>query len=239
MYRKWFGVGETAEQVEGFPEAVYKSFYTREEAINWLKEFPIETVIKLAPNLIEYLDEKTGDSSLTLAETIAELLKSEKVVIFTDGSANPNPGVGGYGVILKFKEYVKELSGGFCKTTNNRMEIVACVEGLRALKQKSEVVIFSDSQYVVNSISKGWAKKWQTQGWMRNDKERAESPDLWAQLLELCNQHNVEFQWIKGHNGTKENERCDQLAMEATQKKNLPADIGFENGKSENSVKLF
>jgi ribonuclease HI len=188
--------------------------------------------------LIEYLNEET-DSSPTLAETITKLLKLEKVVIFTDGSTNANSGVGGYGIILKYKERVKELSGGFRKTTNNRMEIVACIEGLRALKQKSEVVIFSDSQYVVNSISKGWARKWQAQGWMRNDKERAENSDLWAQLLDLCNQHNVEFQWVKGHNGTKENERCDQLAMEATQKKNLPADVGFENGKPENPAPLF
>lgn len=238
IYSKWFGVGETAEQVEGFNEAIYKGFYTREEALNWLKEFPPETLLKLAPNLIEYLDEK-DDTSPTLAETIAEVLKSEKVVMFTDGSANANSGEGGYGVILKYKESVKELSGGFRKTTNNRMEIIACIEGLRALKKKSDVVVFSDSQYVVNSISKGWAKKWQAQNWMRNDKERAENPDLWAQLLELCNQHNVEFQWVKGHNGTKENERCDQLALEAAQKRNLPADEGFENPKPASPAPLF
>jgi ribonuclease HI len=188
--------------------------------------------------LIEYLDEKTN-SSPTLAETIAELLKSEKVVMFTDGSTNANSGAGGYGIVLKYKESVKELSGGFRKTTNNRMEIIACIEGLRALKKKSDVVIFSDSQYVVNSISKGWAKKWQMQGWMRNEKEQAENSDLWAQLLELCNQHIVEFQWVKGHNGTKENERCDQLAMEATQKRNLLADDGFENGNPANPTPLF
>jgi len=233
IYSKWFGVGETAEQVEGFPEAIYKGFYTREEAINWLKEFPLETLLKLAPNLVEYLDERT-DTSPTLAETIDELLKSEKVVIFTDGSTNPNTGAGGYGVILKYKDKVKELSGGFRKTTNNRMEIIACIEGLRALKKKSDVIVFSDSQYVVNSISKGWVKKWQAQNWMRNDKEKAENTDLWAQLLELCNQHNVEFRWVKGHNGTKENERCDQLALEATQKRNLPADEGFENPRPSN-----
>jgi ribonuclease HI len=238
IYSKWLGVGETAEQVEGFPEAVYKGFYTREEAINWLKEFPLETLLKLAPNLVEYLDERT-DSSPTLAETIDELLKSEQVVIFTDGSANPNTGAGGYGVILKYKDKVKELSGGFRKTTNNRMEIIACIEGLRALKKKSDVVVFSDSQYVVNSISKGWAKKWQAQNWMRNNKEKAENIDLWAQLLELCNQHNVEFRWVKGHNGTKENERCDQLALEATQKRNLPADEGFENPRPSNPAPLF
>lgn len=238
IYSKWFGVGETAEQVEGFNEAVYKGFYTREEAINWLKEFSLETLLKLAPNLVEYLDD-TDDSSPTLAETIATLLKSEKVVILTDGSSNATSGKGGYGVILKYKESVKELSGGFRWTTNNRMEIIACIEGLRALKKKSDVVVFSDSQYVVNSISKGWAKKWQAQNWMRNDEEKAINPDLWAQLLELCNQHNVEFRWVKGHNGTKENERCDQLALEAAQKSNLPADEGFENPKPANPAPLF
>jgi len=216
--------------VEGFPEAVYKGFYTREEAINWLKEFSPEALRKFAPNLVEYIDEES-DSSPTLAETSTELLKSGKVVMFTDGSANPHTGAGGYGVVLKYKEKVKELSGGFRKTTNNRMEIIACIEGLRALKKRSEVVVFSDSQYVVNSISKGWARKWRAQNWMRNDKERAENADLWAQLLELCDQHDVEFRWVKSHNGTKENERCDQLALEAAQKRNLPADEGYENPK--------
>jgi ribonuclease HI len=238
IYSKWFGAGEAAEQVEGFPEAVYKGFYTREEALNWIREFSPETLLKLAPDLVEYLDEKV-DSSPTLSEQIADLLKSEKVVVFTDGSANADSGAGGYGVILKYRESVKELSGGFRKTTNNRMEIMACIEGLRALKKKSDVVIFSDSQYVVNSISKGWAKKWQAQNWMRNDKESAENPDLWAQLLELCNQHNVEFQWVKGHNGTRENERCDRLALAAAQKRNLPADEGFENPKPANPAPLF
>jgi ribonuclease HI len=237
IYTKWLGVGEAAEQVEGFEEAVNKGFYTREEALNWLKEFPLEDLIRFAPELTEYLDEMY--SSPTLAETIAELLKSEKVIIFTDGSANARTGAGGYGVILKYKKSVKELSGGFRKTTNNRMEIMACIEGLRALKKKSEVVVFSDSQYVVNSMSKGWAKKWQAQNWMRNNKERAENPDVWSQLVELCNQHHVEFQWVKGHNGTKENERCDQLALEASQKRNLPADEGFENPKTANPGPLF
>lgn len=234
IYSRWFGVGEAAEQVENFPEAIFKGFYTREEAINWLKEFSIETLQQFAPNLMEYLDEET-DSSPTLAATVAELLKSEKVVIFTDGSANPKTGTGGYGIILKYKGHVKKLSGGFRKTTSNRMEIVACIEGLRALKQKSSVVIFSNSLYVVNSISKGWARKWQVQGWMRNDRERAENSDLWVILLALCDHHHVEFRWVKGHNSTKENERCDQLAMEASQKRNLPVDEFIEKTRNAGS----
>jgi ribonuclease HI len=238
IYTKWFGVGEAAEQVEGLPEAVYKGFYTLEEALNWLKGFSLETLSELAPNLVEYLDER-DDSSPTLAETIAGLLKSETVVMFTDGSTNANSGAGGYGIVLRYKENVKELSGGFRKTTNNRMEIIACIEGLQALKRKSEVVIFSDSQYVVNGISKGWAKKWQAQNWIRNDKESVENADLWAQLLALCDQHRVEFRWVKGHNGMKENERCDQLAWEAAQKRHLPVDEGFENPQPANPGPLF
>jgi len=238
IYSKWFGAGETAEQVEGFPDAIYKGFFTREEAVNWLKEFSPETLLKFAPNLIEYLDEK-DNSSPTLAETIVELLNSEKVVMFTDGCTNANSKAGGYGVVLKYKGSVKEIAGGFRETTNNRMEIMACIAGLQTLKKKSDVVIFSDSQYVVNGISKGWAKKWKAQNWMRNDKERAENPDLWAQLLELCNQHSVEFRWVKGHNGTKENERCDQLAREAARKGNLPADEALENPKPLNHASLF
>jgi ribonuclease HI len=237
IYTQWSGVGQAAEQVEGFDCAIYKGFYTREEVLNWLREFETDDIIRFAPELIEYLFESY--SSPTLAETIKELLRSEIVILFTDGSANSSTGAGGYGVILKYKKSMKELSGGFRRTTNNRMEIMACIEGLRALKKRSDVVVFSDSKYVVDTMSKGWAEKWQSQNWMRNNKERAENPDLWSELLELCNQHNVEFHWVKGHNGTKENERCDHLALEAAQKQNLPADKGFENPKPANPAPLF
>jgi ribonuclease HI len=238
IYSEWAGPGKAAEQVEAFPKAIYKGFYTQEEGLNWLKEFSPEALRKLAPNLLEVLN-RQSDTSPTLPETVTELLKSGKVVMFVDGSASSVSGAGGFGVILKYKESVKELSGGFRRTTNNRMEIVACIEGLKALKRKSDVVVFSDSQYVVNSISKGWAKRWRTQNWMRNDEERAENPDLWVRLLELCDRHSVEFRWVKGHNGTKENERCDQLALQAAQQGDLPADEGFENEKPMNSAQLF
>ncbi len=204
IYANWFGEGGAAEQVVGFDNAIFKGFYTREEALNWLKTFPPETLAHLAPNLLSCL-EKQVHTGPTLSETIADMLTTGKVVMFTDGSVNPDSGVGGYGVILKYKDQIKELSGAFRKTTNNRMELMACIEGLRVLKKKSQVVIFSDSQYVVNSISKGWAKKWQAQGWRKNKKEFVENSDLWAQLLDLCDQHSVEFYWIRGHNSIKEN----------------------------------
>jgi len=230
IYSKWSGAGEAADQVEGFPEAVYRGFYTYEDAINWLRGFPRETLEKCAPDLVAHLDDVSG-SSPDLTTTVSELLMSETVVIFADGSVDANTGAGGYGVILKYKGHTKEISGGFRKTTNNRMEIMACIEGLRALTRTCKVVVFSDSQYVVNGISKGWARKWQAQGWMRNQKECAENRDLWAQLLELCDQHEVEFRWIRGHNIVKENERCDWLAMQATQRQDLPRDVGYEKSR--------
>ncbi|ABU57286.1 ribonuclease HI [Roseiflexus castenholzii] len=223
VYTQWFGKGEAAEQVEGFPEAVYKSFYTHEEAINWLKSFPKETLLEVAPNLATYLD-TYAETTVSTGDIANDLLNSGKVVMFTDGCFDSESGSGGYGVILKHRDRTKEISGGFRETTNNRMEIRACIEGLRALKRPSEVVIFSDSKYVVDSMSKGWVQRWKDQGWMRNEKDQAENSDLWEQLLELCNQHRVEFRWVKGHNHTKENERCDQLASEAAKRSDLPID---------------
>ncbi|MCX7839480.1 MAG: ribonuclease HI, partial [Anaerolineae bacterium] len=146
------------------------------------------------------------------------------------------PGSGGYGVVLRYREHKKELSGGFRLTTNNRMEILACIEGLRALKRKSDVVIFSDSQYVVNSIAKGWAQKWKANNWMRNNKEKAENADLWEQLLELCSYHNVEFRWVRSHNDNPDNERCDQLAREAAEREDLPADRVYEELHSASKI---
>ena len=152
----------------------------------------------------------------------------KQVVIYTDGACSGNPGPGGYGVVLLFGEHRKELSGGFRKTTNNRMELLGAIEGLRALKERCSVKLHTDSQYVVNAIEKGWAAKWKANGWMRNKKDKAVNPDLWEQLLTLCQQHNVEFVWVRGHSGDKENERCDVLAVAAAQQRNLPADEVYE-----------
>lgn len=150
------------------------------------------------------------------------------VVIYTDGACSGNPGPGGYGVVLLYNGHRKELSGGFRRTTNNRMELLGAIEGLRALKDKCSVKLHTDSQYVVNAIEKGWAAKWRANGWMRNKKEKAVNPDLWEQLLALCQQHKVEFVWVRGHSGNRENERCDQLAVAAAQQPNLPADEVYE-----------
>jgi ribonuclease HI len=152
----------------------------------------------------------------------------KEVSIYTDGACLGNPGAGGYGVVLLYGEHRKELSGGFRLTTNNRMEIMAVIIGLTALKTKCTVTVYSDSQYVINSITKGWAKGWQAKGWRKKDGSKAVNPDLWAELLDLCSQHQVEFRWVRGHSGNVENERCDRLAVAAAQQQNLPIDIEYE-----------
>jgi ribonuclease HI len=154
--------------------------------------------------------------------------KLKDVIIYSDGSCLKNPGIGGYGIVLKYGKHRQELSGGFRLTTNNRMEILAAIIGLRALKEKCRVTLYTDSQYLVNSIMKGWAKKWQQNNWKRNSKDKAKNVDLWEELLELCNQHQVQFIWVRGHSGNIENENCDQMAFKATQQKNLAIDHGYE-----------
>lgn len=140
------------------------------------------------------------------------------VYLYTDGACSGNPGPGGYGAILNYGGIEKELSEGFADTTNNRMEILGVIRGLAALNQPCHVIVTTDSQYVVNAITKGWAKKWQANGWMRNKKEAALNADLWEQLLPLVAYHQVEFRWVKGHAGHPENERCDALAVAAAKK---------------------
>ena len=151
----------------------------------------------------------------------------KSVTLYTDGGCINNPGPGGYGVVLIFDSHRKELSGGFRRTTNNRMEIFAAIAGLEALKEPCRVTLFSDSQYLVYAIQKGWARKWQANGWRRNKKERAINPDLWERLLKLCEVHEVQFRWVRGHAGHTENERCDELAKSAARSPDLAADPGY------------
>jgi len=153
-----------------------------------------------------------------------------QVVIYADGACSGNPGAGGFGVVLLHPHKRLELSKGFRKTTNNRMELMAVIQGLSSLKKRCHVTIYSDSQYIVNSMTRGWAKKWQANGWKRNSKERALNSDLWQELLTLCEEHEVEFKWIKGHHGNTENEICDRLATQATSGSNLEVDSVYEAG---------
>jgi len=141
----------------------------------------------------------------------------KKVDIYTDGACSGNPGPGGWGSILCYNGVEKEISGGEPHTTNNRMELMAVISALELLKEPCEVTLFSDSQYVCNAIERGWAKKWRSQNWMRTKKDKALNPDLWARLLDLCDIHKVEVVWVKGHNNHPMNERCDRLAVAASQ----------------------
>lgn len=144
--------------------------------------------------------------------------KRKKVTIYTDGACSGNPGPGGYGVILQYGEFEKEISGGEPETTNNRMELMGVITGLSALKEPCDVALYTDSQYIVNGMNQGWAEKWQKNGWMRNKKEPALNPDLWERLLTLCKTHRVTFHWVKGHADNPYNNRCDALAVAAAQK---------------------
>lgn len=137
------------------------------------------------------------------------------VDLFTDGACSGNPGPGGWGAILRYNGVEKELSGGEANTTNNRMELSAVIFGLKALKEPCVVTLYSDSQYVCNALKLGWAKKWRANGWMRNKKDPALNPELWGELLDLVEKHQVEIIWVKGHAGHPENERCDRLAVAA------------------------
>lgn len=134
------------------------------------------------------------------------------VDIYTDGACRGNPGKGGWGAILVYEGHEKELSGGEAETTNNRMELMAAISALEALKEPCEVTLTSDSKYMIDSIEKGWARSWQAKGWKKADKSPALNPDLWERLLNLLDVHKVTFVWVRGHNGHPYNERCDTLA---------------------------
>ena len=146
----------------------------------------------------------------------------KQVEVYTDGACSGNPGPGGWGAVLRYrfngKVYEKELSGGDASTTNNRMELTAFIEALRQLKEPCEVRLCSDSQYVINGLEKGWAKGWRARGWVKSDKKPALNPDLWGRLLDLCDYHQVNLHWVKGHAENEYNNRCDQLAVSESQK---------------------
>ena len=142
----------------------------------------------------------------------------KKIEIFTDGACSGNPGPGGWGAILRYEGYEKELSGGEKETTNNRMELTAVISALKALKEPCEVTLTTDSKYVCDAVLQNWVYSWRANGWKKSNKKPALNIDLWEQLLELLEIHKVEFVWVKGHDGHPENERCDKLAVIETEK---------------------
>lgn len=142
----------------------------------------------------------------------------KKINLYTDGACSGNPGPGGWGAVLEYNGTRKELSGGAADTTNNRMELLGVISGLEALREPCEVTLCSDSKYVIDGLSKGWAKGWRARGWKKSDKSPALNSDLWARLLELTEVHTMKYVWVRGHNGHAENERCDALAVAAAAK---------------------
>ena len=157
---------------------------------------------------------------------ITFILYAIMITIYTDGASSGNPGPGGFGVVLLSGSHRKELAQGFRKTTNNRMELMAVIAGLEALKKPGEkVMVVSDSKYVVDAVEKGWLFGWEKKGF--KDKK---NPDLWKRFLHVYRQHQVRFTWVKGHNENIENERCDELAVAASLQRSLPADEGYERG---------
>ena len=224
LYDEWFGDGGAEAEVKGLANAVYKSFQSRSEAEAWYREKAGHAPTNIA---ISRADEPGADYFRLHHEALA----AGKVVLYTDGGCLVNPGAGGYGVVMLHKDRRKELSGGYARTTNNRMELMACIAGLAALKQPAQVVLFSDSSYVVGGIEKGWAQRWRANGWRRDEGghgQPVKNADLWARLLELCERHVVQFVQLKGHAGAAENERCHELASAAMQRTTLPPDLGFD-----------
>lgn len=142
----------------------------------------------------------------------------KQVTIYTDGACSGNPGPGGWGAILEWNGVEKELSGGEAQTTNNRMELTGVIRALSALKETCEVDLYTDSKYVLDALTKGWAKSWRARGWVKADKKPALNPDLWQTLLELTERHTMHYHWVKGHADNPKNNRCDQMAVAESRK---------------------
>lgn len=186
----------------------------------------------LLPELLSYLQTlKTpaipNKSKLTIKPKPSTASSNDTIIIYTDGACTGNPGKGGYGAVIIDGDRRAELAAGYKLTTNNRMEMMGAIAALESLKSNSQVKLHTDSKYIVDAVTKGWAKKWQANGWRRNKKEMAKNPDLWQELLDLCKIHDVEFVWVKGHAGIAENERCDRLAVDAAHGSNLQPDEGY------------
>lgn len=216
IYSSW---PQAQRQVEGFAGARFKGFATHGEAAAWLADPGLRSPVRRGKTA----GVAAGAGELPVAPADGE------VVIYTDGGAINNPGPGGYGVVQVHNGHRKELSGGFRLTTNNRMELMACIVALRELEYRDRPVrLYSDSSYVVNGISKGWALGWRRRGWVKADRQPAVNPDLWGQLLDLVAELKITFHWVRGHCGNPLNERCDQLAVAMARNAGLPADEGYE-----------
>ncbi len=210
IYDNW---PKAESQVKGFPGARFKGFPTKSEAEQWLKE----------PQYAQ----KTRQRSPKIT-TSSFKHDDKRINIYTDGGAINNPGPGGYGVLVMDEGKKWEYSGGYQLTTNNRMELMAAIVALRKLHIRDKpITLHSDSSYLVNGVTKGWALKWRRNGWVKSDKKPAVNPDLWGELLDLIDGLDIQFRWVKGHSGNPYNERCDQLAVASARAGGLPVDSGY------------
>lgn len=215
--RFYCGKGESYAQTREYPYGTSQTqiegefqVYLAEinNASNW------ELTEEYQQGMIQEIDKAYEAAGKTQPQKTA----TGNVMVFTDGSCSGNPGPGGWGAILRFDGHEKELSGGEKDTTNNRMELTSVIEALSALKKPCTVTVVSDSKYVVDAIEKGWLNNWKAKGWRKSDKKPVLNRDLWERMDELLQKHTVRFQWIEGHAGHPENERCDTLAVAQTQK---------------------
>ncbi|MEJ2643061.1 MAG: ribonuclease HI [Desulfosarcinaceae bacterium] len=221
IYTQWFGSSGAKAQVDGYAGAVYKGFYTRADAQAFLDK-PPQRHKRRGSNRA-----KVNGSEANGPKGLQKSSDGNQVIVYTDGGATDNPGPGGYGVVIEAPGGPYELSAGYRCTTNNRMELTAAIVGLKWFKKPSNILLYTDSRYLVDGITKGWAKKWRANNWMRTKSEPALNADLWKQLLEECERHRVEFRWVKGHAGISGNERCDQLSVEARERGKLLEDRGY------------
>lgn len=210
IYNSW---AEAEAQVKGYGGAKYKGFVNRSDAEAWMKN-------------PEYSSKIKKEKKHTYQQPVSS---GAAIEIYTDGGAINNPGPGGYGVVFLVNGESHELFGGFKHTTNNRMELMACIKGIEALPTRSKsVALFSDSKYVVNGISKGWAKSWRKRGWLKSDGKPAVNSDLWVKLLDGIEGLEITFNWVKGHAGNPLNERCDKLAVSSARGDDLLVDTGYK-----------
>ncbi len=215
IYESW---SEAECQVKGVAGARYKSFKTRAEAEDWLQRGEDSSTA--------YGTQKRQYKSAVQTRTRSG---SDEIILYTDGGSINNPGPGGWGVVRLDQNGKAELSGGFRLTTNNRMELVACIKALESVgKTGKKITLYSDSSYVVNGIEKGWAAGWQRNDWKKSDGEPAKNSDLWEQLLELNGKLSVRFVWVKGHAGNTYNERCDTLARLTAESNPAAVDTCYE-----------
>ncbi len=206
---------EAERQVKGFAGAKYKSFKSKAEAEAFLKN----------PEYASQKQKKRPPAKSSRNAGAPDNYPKDAVIVYTDGGAIGNPGPGGYGVVFEDGD---EYAGGYNLTTNNRMELMAVIVALEALQgERRPIVLHSDSRYVLNGITKGWARGWKKRGWKKSDGNPALNPDLWEKLLNLLPGLDIRFQWVKGHAGDPLNEACDHLANSTARKTGLPDDNGY------------